>query len=132
MLKLRLSNQIDWACDFQAKSEQELSSGCQFAWREFIRNKGISSQRLYLQVNVTGTSEWSTSGQYTLLGNHNLPPQDHEVFSSQEKNDFSGLFAAVSMSAEHASMFEGLSIFVTTPTEKEVSKRRSNFKVVSK
>jgi hypothetical protein len=128
MMKLRLSNQIDWAHEFTAQSAQQLKLECKAAWLIHASKFGISPARLYLQVNVTGTKEWSTSGQYTLDGKHNLPPVDHEV--KRTGSDFYGLFSAALLSAEHASKMEGLISWSTTLSKEEIEINRSNIKLL--
>lgn len=119
-MKLRLSNRIDWAAEFAAHDAKSLEAGCRWAWRKY----GFTGN-LYLHV---WAGEWSTSGQYTLTGKHNLPPRDHEISKSAAKNDWAGLWLAVTLSHKHATQINSLIEWVDEMPKPE--DRRKLFRVI--
>ena len=129
-MKVRLSNQVNWAAEFSALTPKQLESGSRWAWRKYVSDRGLGNLKLYLQVGVSDF--WASSGQYNLAGKPSAPPiLDHRVDRVASVNDWGGFFDAAQMCFKHATQVEGIISTINKTPQVAVDTRRNSFKIVS-
>ncbi len=131
-MKIRLSNEIDWAAEFVAHDPHSLESGSRLAWRKFLNDRGIApGQKLFL--HYWNGKEWCSSGQVGLDGKIKLPPTPHTIDRVAKKNRWADLFEALCTSCNYAVQMNGLVDFVSLDEDdikqcREV--RKKHFRVI--
>jgi hypothetical protein len=133
LVRVRLSNEIDWAAEFAAHDRAQLEAGCRWAWRQHVKENGINKVfRLYL--HYWDGKDFMSSGQYALGADVKikLPPKPHVVSRVAGENNWDALWVCLERCNAHAEKFQGLVEFVIDPTKQDRSmgERKLMFKVI--